>query len=211
MLPLNVTKNETSANLANHRKGQVGSEELGSGDLYNYEFVLDHTKRKSVGRIKCFYGNFGTLLRAYSYLLSWGSCIKKVSEGAILNANYLMSLLKGVYELPYDRPCAHEFVLTSKKFGNKSAMSIAKRLVDYGYHPPTIYFPLIVSEALMIEPTETESKQTLDEFADALIKIANEFEAEPEAVWGAPHTTHITRLDEVTAARKPNLRWNPTV
>jgi glycine dehydrogenase subunit 2 len=186
-------------------------EELGDEDTDNEnEFVLDYTKRKSVGRIKCFYGNFGTILRAYSYLRSWGSNITKVSEGAILNANYLMSLLKDVYEIPFNRPCAHEFVLTSKKFGNKSALAIAKRLLDYGYHPPTMYFPLIVREALMIEPTETESKQTLDEFATALTRIANELETDPDVVWGAPHTKHIGRLDEVSAARKPNLKWNPS-
>lgn len=173
-------------------------------------FVFDYlTNGRSVGRLKCFYGNFGTIVRAYSYMRSWGSDIVKVSEGAILNANYLLSLLNGVYELPYNRPCAHEFVLTSKKFGNKSALGIAKRLLDYGYHPPTIYFPLIVREALMIEPTETESKQTLDDFADALIKIANELENDPNIIVGAPHTTYVARLDEVYAARNPNLRWNP--
>jgi len=184
-----------------HRRGQAISKN---------EFVFDYlSNRRSVGRLKCFYGNFGTIVRAYSYLRSWGSDIMKVSEGAILNANYLMSRLNSVYELPYNRPCAHEFVLTSKKFGNKSALGIAKRLLDYGYHPPTIYFPLIVREALMIEPTETESKQTLDDFADALIKIANELETDPEVIASAPHTTYVTRLDEVYAARNPNLRWNP--
>jgi glycine dehydrogenase subunit 2 len=173
------------------------------------DFILDYTKRRSVGRIKCFYGNFGTIVRAYSYLRSWGSNIGKVSEGAILNANYLMSLVKDTYELPFSRACAHEFVVTSKKFGSKSALGVAKRLLDYGFHPPTIYFPLIVPEALMIEPTETESKQTLDEFAAILTKIANELQTQPDLVWGAPHTTHVGRLDEVYAARNPNLRWKP--
>ena len=198
-------------NVLNLRRAHGEFDKQGDEDTDNEnEFVLDYTKRKSVGRIKCFYGNFGTILRAYSYLRSWGSNINKVSEGAILNANYLMSLLKDVYEIPFNRPCAHEFVLTSKKFGNKSALGIAKRLLDYGYHPPTMYFPLIVREALMIEPTETESKQTLDEFATALTRIADELETDPDVVWGAPHTKHIGRLDEVSAARKPNLKWNPS-
>jgi len=190
-----------------------GRKKGAKGDkLERNPFVLDTAKqRRSVGRIKCFYGNFGTIVRAYSYIRSWGSDITKVSEGAILNANYLMSLLKDVYELPFNRPCAHEFVLTSKKFGNKSALGIAKRLLDYGYHPPTIYFPLIVKEALMIEPTETESKQTLDEFAEALIKIAKELETDPELLQSAPHTSPVGRLDEVLAARNPNLRWKPGI
>lgn len=173
---------------------------------YEFDYVGDGS---SVGRLKCFYGNFGTILRAYSYIRSWGLGIKNVSEGAILNANYLLSLLTNVYELPYKRPCAHEFVLTTKKFGDRSALAIAKRLLDYGYHPPTIYFPLIVREAFMIEPTETESKQTLDEFAGALIKIASELETNPDIVMDAPQTTYVGRLDEVNASRNPNLRWDP--
>jgi glycine dehydrogenase subunit 2 len=116
-------------------------------------------------------------------------------------------LLKDDYELPYNRRCAHEFVLSSKKFGEKSALNIAKRLLDYGFHPPTIYFPLIVREALMIEPTETESKETLDRFASALKSIANEIKENPDIVKGSPYTKSVGRLDEVAAARKPNLRW----
>jgi len=170
-------------------------------------FVLDYTKRKSVGRTRYGYGNFGMLVRAYAYLMSWGSDIRKISEHAILNANYLCSLLKDDFELYYDRRCAHEFVLSSRNLGQKSALNIAKRLMDYGYHPPTIYFPLIVPEALMIEPTETESKSTLDEFAAALKSIANEIKEKPELVSGAPYTRPVGRMDEVTAARKPNLRW----
>ena len=140
---------------------------------------------------------------------SWGSNIRKISEHAILNANYLLSLLREDYELPYDRRCAHEFVLSSKKFGEKSALNIAKRLMDYGFHPPTIYFPLIVREALLIEPTETESKDTLDRFALALRKIASEIKENSNIVKGTPYTTSVGRLDEVAAARKPNLRWIP--
>ena len=171
------------------------------------KFTLDHTKRKSVGRIRYSYGNFGMLVRAHCYIKSWGTNIRRVSEHAILNANYLLSLLKDDYELPYNRICAHEFVLSSKKFGEKSALNIAKRLMDYGFHPPTIYFPLIVREALMIEPTETESKETMERFASALRNIAREIKENPNIVKGAPYTKSIGRLDEVAAARKPNLRW----
>ncbi|MFL6385109.1 MAG: aminomethyl-transferring glycine dehydrogenase subunit GcvPB, partial [Nitrososphaeraceae archaeon] len=171
------------------------------------KFTLDYTKRKSVGMVRYSYGNFGMLVRAYCYIKSWGTNIRRVSEHAILNANYLLSLLKEDYELPYNRICAHEFVLSSKKFGEKSALNIAKRLMDYGFHPPTIYFPLIVREALMIEPTETESKETLERFALALRNIAREIKENPNIVKGAPYTKSIGRLDEVAAARKPNLRW----
>lgn len=171
------------------------------------KFVFDYERRKSVGKVRSFYGNFGMLVRAYSYITSYGSSLRKVSEHAVLNANYLLSLLKNTYYLPYDRKCAHEFVVSSEKFGEKSALNIAKRLLDYGFHPPTIYFPLIVKEALMIEPTETESKETLDKFASALITIADEIIKNPQLVKDAPHTTSVTRLDEIAAARQPNLRW----
>lgn len=171
------------------------------------KFTLDYTKRNSVGKIKYCYGNFGMLVRAYSYIRSWGSDLKKVAEHATLNANYLLSLLKDDFELPFDRICAHEFVVSSRNLGPKSALNIAKRLMDYGFHPPTIYFPLIVPEALMIEPTETESKETLDAFASALRAIAAEIKKVPDLVKGAPYTKPVGRLDEVTAARRPNLRW----
>ena len=171
-------------------------------------FVLDYTKRKSVGMTRYCYGNFGMLVRAYAYLMSWGTDMRKISEHAILNANYLCSLLKDDFELFYDRRCAHEFVLSSRNLGQKSALNIAKRLMDYGFHPPTIYFPLIVPEALMIEPTETESKNTLDEFATALKSIAYEIKENPDLVNGAPYTRPVSRMDEVIAARKPNLRWH---
>lgn len=171
-------------------------------------FVLDYTKRKSVGMTRYGHGNFGMLVRAYAYLMSWGTDMRKISEHAILNANYLCSLLKDDFELFYDRRCAHEFVLSSRNLGQKSALNIAKRLMDYGFHPPTIYFPLIVPEALMIEPTETESKNTLDEFATALKSIANEIKEKPDLVKGAPYTRPVARMDEVSAARMPNLRWH---
>ena len=174
---------------------------------HDSKFVLDYTKQKSIGKVRYSYGNFGMLVRAYCYIKSYGTNIRKVSEHAILNANYLLTLLKDDYELPYSRRCTHEFVLSSRKFGEKSALNIAKRLLDYGFHPPTIYFPLIVREALMIEPTETESKETLDRFAAALKNIVNEIKENPDFIKGAPYTKLVGRLDEVAAARKPNLRW----
>ena len=174
----------------------------------NEQFVFDYNKEKSVGKMHSFYGNFGILVRALSYLKSWGTDIQKVSQIAVLNANYLFCLLKEDFDVPYDRRCAHEFVISAKNFGEKSTLNIAKRIIDYGFHAPTIYFPLIVKEALMIEPTETESRDTLDEFAKVLKTIIKELKEEPELVKNAPHTTP-GRLDEVKAARQLNLRWMP--
>jgi glycine dehydrogenase subunit 2 len=174
-------------------------------------YGLDYNFKRSVGRVRSFYGNFGMHVRAYSYILSWGSNIRKVSEHAILNANYLQALLKDTFDLAYNRRCAHEVILSSRRLGEKSALKIAKRLIDYGFHPPTVYFPLIVPEALMIEPTETESKETLDRFVLALKKITDEIRENPELVDKAPMSTPIGRLDEVNAARRPNLRWHPPV
>jgi glycine dehydrogenase subunit 2 len=162
----------------------------------------------SIGRLKTFYGNFGVLVRAYTYIRMLGAQgLREASEYAVLNANYLLSKLKGVYPVPYDRVCKHEFVLSGPLPGtsNIHTLDIAKRLMDMGFHPPTIYFPLIVPEAIMIEPTETESRQTLDAFADAMIQIATEARENPEIVRGAPHTTPVARLDEVQAARQPVL------
>jgi len=175
-------------------------------------YYLDYDRPLSIGRVKSFYGNFGVVVKAYAYIMSMGAeGLKKVSESAVLNANYLMELLKGYYLVPYNRRCMHEFVISAQRQKEKgvSALDIAKRLMDFGFHPPTMYFPLIVKEALMIEPTETESKETLDAFADALIEIAREVEEQPEKVKGAPHTTPVRRLDEVRAARNPVLRWKP--
>ena len=171
-------------------------------------FVFDSDKEKSVGKLHSFYGNFGILVRALSYIKSWGSDIQKISQIAVLNANYLLSLLKEDFDVPYDRRCAHEFVISAKNFGEKSTLNIAKRITDYGFHAPTIYFPLIVKEALMIEPTETESKDTLDEYANILKTIIKELKEDPELVKNAPHTMP-GRLDEVKAARQLNLRWMP--
>jgi len=165
--------------------------------------------KDSIGRLKAFYGNFGVWLRAYTYIRMLGAAgLREVSENAVLNANYLLGRLKGTYPLPYDRICMHEFVLSGLLPGASEVhtMDIAKRLMDYGYHPPTVYFPLIVPEALMIEPTETESKQTLDAFADALIQIAEEAKSNPQLLHEAPHATPVSRLDEVRAARQPVLQ-----
>ena len=171
------------------------------------KYAFDYTQRKSIGTMRYCYGNFGMLVRAYAYVKSWGNGIRRISENAILNANYLQRLLRDDFDVPFDRICAHEFVISSRALGDRSALDIAKRLLDYGFHPPTIYFPLIVREALMIEPTETESKETLDNFAWAMKKIAQELREKPDLVRGSPHTKPVGRLDEVSAARKPNLRW----
>ena len=150
-------------------------------------------------------------VRAYTYISHLGlRGLKRVSEDAIINANYVRVQLKDTYYLPHDRMCMHEVILSGKNIKAEtgcSTMDIAKRLIDYGMHPPTVYFPLIVPEALMIEPTETESKETLDQFIDAMRKIAQEAHEDPELLHSAPHTTEVSRLDEVGAAREPNLRW----
>ncbi|MEK5261166.1 aminomethyl-transferring glycine dehydrogenase subunit GcvPB [Paenibacillus sp. FSL L8-0663] len=168
----------------------------------------DREQGDSIGRVKAFYGNFGILVRAYTYIRSYGpDGLKRVSECAVLNANYMMHRLAPHFDLPYPGHCKHEFVMSGrglKKFGVRT-LDVAKRLLDFGYHPPTIYFPLNVEECIMIEPTETESKETLDAFVDTMIHIAREAEENPELVLNAPYTTPVTRLDETTAARKPVL------
>jgi glycine dehydrogenase subunit 2 len=174
-------------------------------------FVLA-TPERSIGRMGLFHGHFGVLLRAYSYIRTLGSeGLRQVSENAVINANYVLARLREAYSLPYDRPCMHEVVFSGSRQRAKGVRTwdIAKRLIDYGFHPPTVYFPLIVDEALMIEPTETESKEALDAFCDALLAIAREVEEEPQVVRDAPHATPVGRLDEATAARKPVLRWRP--
>jgi len=165
---------------------------------------------KSIGRIANFYGNFGVMCKAYAYIRSLGAAgLKEVSEDAVLNANYLKEKLKPYYHLPYDRTCMHEVVFSGRRQKAKGVhtVDIAKRLLDYGLHPPTVYFPLIVDEALMIEPTETESKQTLDAFIEAMKEIARDAEENPEALHSAPHNTPVGRLDDVRAARNPDLHW----
>lgn len=174
------------------------------------EYVLDYNRPQSIGRVKPYYGNFSINVRAYTYIRSMGpDGLREVTEFAVLNANYMMRRLQAHYDLPFDQHCKHEFVLSGKrqkKLGVRT-LDVAKRLLDFGYHPPTIYFPLIVEECIMIEPTETESKETLDSFCDIMIKIAKEAQENPKVVQEAPHSTVVGRLDETTAARKPILRF----
>ncbi len=173
-------------------------------------YYLEYDRPQSIGRVRSFYGNFGILVRAYAYIRALGGeGLRAVSENAVLNANYLLARLRAAYDLPYDRRCMHEFVLSGRrqKAQGVRTLDIAKRLIDYGFHPPTIYFPLIVEEALMIEPTETESKETLDAFAEALLHIAEEARLEPALLHEAPHNSPVGRLDEVRAARQPVLKY----
>ena len=169
------------------------------------------TPEKSIGKTMAFHGNFGVLVRALTYIKSLGAeGLRAISENAVVNANYVLARLRGAYRLPYDRPCMHEVVFSGGKQRAESGvktLDIAKRLIDYGYHPPTIYFPLIVDEALMIEPTESEGMESVDAFCEAMLAIAREAEEDPELVKGAPYTAPLRRLDEATAARKPVLRW----
>jgi len=173
-------------------------------------YELDYSGKDSIGKVRIFYGNFGVLVKAYTYLRAIGAGgLKEVSENAVLNANYLMERLRKHYHLQFNRKCMHEFVISDKDMPNGvTTNDIAKRLLDYGFHPPTIYFPLIVKGAMMIEPTETESRETLDSFADAMIKIKEEAEKNPEIVKSAPHSMPVKRLDAVKAAREPVLRWS---
>jgi len=177
-----------------------------NGETYTLEYDVPET----IGRVKPFYGNFGINVRAYTYIRTMGPIgLRKVSEYAVLNANYMLRRLEPYFDTPYTQHCKHEFVLSGKrqkKLGVRT-LDMAKRLLDFGYHPPTIYFPINVEECLMVEPTETESKETLDEFCDAMIQIAKEAEETPEVVQEAPHNTVIDRLDETKAARKPVLRF----
>ena len=172
---------------------------------------LDHDRPSSVGRVHTHFGNFGILVRAYAYLLYHGrDGLEDISKSAVLNANYLRVKLGLEYELPYDRACMHEFVLSGsrqKALGLRT-MDVVKRLMDFGFHPPTVYFPLIVEEAMMIEPTESENVETLDRFAAALLSIALEVRETPDVVRSAPHSTPVGRVDEAGAARRPNLCWS---
>ena len=176
------------------------------GNKYYRNYNVEHT----IGKVRSFYGNFGVLVRAYAYILMMGKNLKLASADAVLNANYIKEKLKGVYELPYDEPCMHEFVLSGEKQHHQgvSTLGIAKRLMDSNCHPPTVYFPLIVHEAIMIEPTESESKEVLDGFIDTMLKIAKEIEENPEDVLKSPQTTPIKKVDETLAARHPDLTYN---
>jgi len=177
-------------------------------DDHTYDLQTDFPK--SVGRVRSFFGNFGILVRAYTYMISLGSDgLEEVSRMALLNANYVRKRLENTFQLASTEPCMHECVFTDRAQQKQgvSTLDIAKRLLDYGFHPPTIYFPLVVSGALMIEPTETETRETLDSFADAMLAIADEAKENPALVKSAPHTTPVRRLDEARAARRPVLRW----
>jgi glycine dehydrogenase subunit 2 len=174
------------------------------GDVYR----LAYDRPKSIGRVRSFFGNVGVLVRAYCYIRTYGpGGLRDVSENAVLNANYLLSRVKHILPVPHGDRCLHEFVASATRLKTQrgvSAMDVAKRLLDYGFHAPTVYFPLTVKEAMMIEPTETESKETLDAFAETLFRITEE---SPELLHEAPHTTPISRPDEVKAARSPVLKW----
>lgn len=176
----------------------------------NNKYCWDYDRPKSIGKVHAFYGNYGVLIRAYSYIKTLGSSgLKKTTENAVLNANYMKTKLKEDFVLPYEENSLHEFVLSGVKQKEKGAstLNIAKRLLDYGQYAPTIYFPLVVKEAMMIEPTETENLDTLNRFIDTLKTISNEIEENPEIVKSAPHNTSVRKLDEVKAARNPDLRW----
>jgi glycine dehydrogenase subunit 2 len=176
------------------------------GDRYR----LDYDRPKTIGKVRGYYGPFGVFVRSYAYIRSYGPGLREMSEAAVLNANYLLARLKDAYELPFDRLCMHEFVLSARRLKREhgiSALDVAKRLMDYDFHPPTVYFPLIVPEALMIEPTETETKETLDEFAEAMLEIARDAAEQPELLKEAPHNRPVRRVDEVKAAKRAVVRY----
>jgi glycine dehydrogenase subunit 2 len=169
-------------------------------------FGLDFDRPQTIGKVRGYTGPFGVFVRSYAFIRMYGPRLREMSEAAVLNANYVLARLKDVYELPFDRLCMHEFVLSARGLKREhgiTALDVAKRLMDYGFHPPTIYFPLIVPEALMIEPTETETKETLDAFCDAMLAIVREAAESPELLKEAPHTRPVRRLDEVRAAKDP--------
>jgi glycine dehydrogenase subunit 2 len=173
-------------------------------------FRLDYDRPRSIGKVRGFGGPFGVFVRSYAFIRMYGPRLREMSEVAVLNANYLLARLKDAYELPFDRLCMHEFVLSARQLKREhgvTALDVAKRLMDYGFHPPTIYFPLVVPEALMIEPTETEPKERLDEFCEAMLAIVREAAEDPDVVHGAPHTRPVGRLDEVKAARRAVVRY----
>ena len=174
------------------------------------KYFRNYNLKYSIGSVKGFFGNFGVLVRAYAYILMMGKNLKEASENAVLNANYLKEKLKGAYLLPYNEPCMHEFVLSGEKQKHEngvSTLNIAKALMDENTHPPTVYFPLIIHEAIMIEPTESETKEVLDNFVNVMLKIEQEAETNPKKIISAPHTTPVKRLDETLAARKPDLKF----
>lgn len=175
------------------------------GEMYHRNYNLAN----SIGAVKGYFGNFGVLVRAYAYILMMGKELKRASGDAVLNANYVKENLKGAFDLPYDVPCMHEFVLSGERQKEKgiSTLNMAKRMMDSEVHPPTIYFPLIVHEAMMIEPTETETKQRLDEFIATMLQIAKEVDENPQIILSAPNNAPIKKVDETLAARKPDLNF----
>jgi glycine dehydrogenase subunit 2 len=176
------------------------------GERYRF----DHDRPRTIGKVRGFFGPFGVFVRSYALIRSYGPQLREMSEVAVLNANYLLARLREAYELPYDRLCMHEFVLSARRLKREhgvTALDVAKRLMDYGFHPPTIYFPLVVPEALMIEPTETEAKETLDAFAEAMLSIADEAGDDPEVLKSAPHGRAVGRLDEVRAVKQLVVRY----
>jgi glycine dehydrogenase subunit 2 len=178
-----------------------------SGDGFGFDFE----RPKTIGKVRGFSGPFGVFVRSYAFIRSYGPALRQMSEAAVLNANYLLALVRGAYDLPYDRLCMHEFVLSARTLKREhgiTALDVAKRLMDYGFHPPTIYFPLVVPEALMIEPTETEAKETLDEFAEAMRAIAAEARNDPDLLRAAPHSQPVGRLDEVKAVKELVVKHN---
>lgn len=179
-------------------------------DFDGEKYFRNYDLKNSIGSVKDFYGNFSVLVKAYAYILMMGKNLKHASENAVLNANYLKEKLKKYYDLPYDEPCMHEFVLSGERQKHESGVStlnIAKALMDGNTHPPTVYFPLIVHEAIMIEPTESEHKEMLDDFVETMIQIAQTAKENPEEILSAPHTTPVKKIDEVQAARHPDLKY----
>jgi glycine dehydrogenase subunit 2 len=178
-----------------------------------YRLETPGERPTSIGRLRAYQGNAGVLVRAYTYIRAHGGPgLRAVSEEAVLAANYLRARVGEAYELPYPGPCKHEFVATARPLREATGirtLDVAKRLIDFGFHPPTIYFPLIVEECLLVEPTETETLEDLDAFADALLAIAQEAREHPERLHAAPVSAPVRRLDEATAARRPELRWRP--
>jgi glycine dehydrogenase subunit 2 len=173
-------------------------------------FRYDYDRPQTIGKVRGFAGPFGVFVRSYAYIRSYGPRLREMSEVAVLNANYLLAQLKDAYELPFDRLCMHEFVLSARTLKRRdgiTALDVAKRLMDYDFHPPTIYFPLNVPEALMIEPTETEAKETLDEFVQAMLEIVRDASERPEVLKEAPHDRPVGRVDEVKAAKRAVVRY----
>jgi glycine dehydrogenase subunit 2 len=176
------------------------------GDVFRF----DYDRPKTIGKVRGFGGPFGVFVRAYAFMRMWGPGLRDMSEAAVLNANYILARLRGTYDLPVDRHCMHEFVVSARNLKREhgiTALDVAKRLMDHGFHPPTIYFPLIVAEALMIEPTETETRETLDAFCDAMLAIAQEAADDPQTLKDAPHTRPVSRLDEAAAAKRLLVRY----